>query len=65
MFTSRGMATDGKLSPKETPVKSVSDCAAPTWRIKQPGNYTLWAVVRDVRGGASWQEYELTVHPMR
>jgi hypothetical protein len=32
-----------------------------TWKPEEPGTYTLFAVARDMRGGVSWETYEIEV----
>ena len=32
-----------------------------TFKTDKPGRYTLWAVAHDVRGGVSWERFQIEV----
>jgi hypothetical protein len=37
--------------------------SANTWTLSEPGEHTLWVVIRDERGGTSWQGTRVEVGP--
>jgi hypothetical protein len=59
-FTTGGeIAVDASLVGEDDPATSVST----TWHVPGSGTYTLWAVLRDSRGGIATQSVAVTVTP--
>jgi hypothetical protein len=57
-FTTGGeIAVDASLVPEDDPATGAST----TWHVPGPGTYTLWAVLRDSRGGIATQTVAVTV----
>ncbi len=59
-FTNKGSFTDDRTGHTEEEAAATS--SQNTWTAPaEPGTATVWAVIRDSRGGLSWRSYTITV----
>ncbi len=53
--------TGGEFDGTHSISNSPDDAPEVKWNPKEPGDYILWAVANDRRGGVSWQEFRVSV----
>jgi hypothetical protein len=62
-FTSRGRFSEEQTGLDESEAGDIHETANEWIVPREPGRATVWLVIRDSRGGQSWQTFHFDVLP--